>query len=51
MKKAQTKVKSQKKHRSDRELDHVIISDHGNVKINQHLVSLSEWFPSHVMIM
>lgn len=38
-KKPQTQVKPQKKHHSDRELDHVIISDHGNVKINKHLVS------------
>lgn len=38
-KKPQAQVKPQKKHRSDRELDHVIISDHGNVKINKHLVN------------
>lgn len=39
VKKRQIQVKPEKKHRSDRELDHVIISDHDNMKINKHLVS------------
>ena len=37
-KKKQVKPKKLTKPLSDRELDHVIIGDHGNVKINKHLV-------------
>ena len=36
--KKQVILKPLKKPCSDRELDHVIIGDHDNVKINKHLV-------------
>ena len=39
VKRVKDKPREAVKHRSDRELGHVIISDHSNTKINKHLVS------------
>ena len=54
IKKKQVVLKAQNKPRSDRELDHVIIGDHDNMKINKHLVSYSELYAvscdSHVIL-